>query len=279
MSKPWVKLWRKEEGRFARLPLLARGLHAELLKAADDEGRVYLAPGPVHLAIARLLGAEPSERRALKKLAAVLIASGYLVHEEAGCVLVFPTYQARQSPTPTRPKKSASTTGEELEDDTSATGGRPEDDTSATLARHKGEAKSPESLETGNAHKKKRRKEGEEKKIPPPDPLKGDVRELFDLWRGLHGKDGRTKLDAKRRGLLKRALKSHGRETVEAALRGHALSLFHRERYWDLRYALRDAATIEKWAEPPAETGGDLTGGAQTRETAASLFAGWEASA
>jgi hypothetical protein len=77
----WVKLYTKEEGSFAQLPLYVRALAAMLLKLADQDGCIHLGGKEPWLAIAFQLGADASDRRLLRKHLPVLIADGYLVQE------------------------------------------------------------------------------------------------------------------------------------------------------------------------------------------------------
>lgn len=84
------------------------------------------------------------------------------------------------------------------------------------------------------------------------------VRNLFDLWAGTyrntHGKGRRPVLDPKRERLIAKAVALHGADTVEAAIRGVALSPWHmgrnpqRKRYDDLELVLRDAKHVEMFA-------------------------------
>lgn len=81
-SRPWVRLYRREEGSFAQLSLYARALAAELLKLTDDEGIIRIGAKAPHEAIAFALGANRSDRRLLKGHLEELFRDGYLVHEE-----------------------------------------------------------------------------------------------------------------------------------------------------------------------------------------------------
>lgn len=72
----WVKLWRQENGSFAQLPLIARGLFNEILKLADDHGVVDIGSKSPADAIAFALGADRADRRALAKYVPMLIADG-----------------------------------------------------------------------------------------------------------------------------------------------------------------------------------------------------------
>jgi hypothetical protein len=74
----WVKLYVREEGSFAQLPLYVRALGAELLKICDSTGRIALRGKAPWDAVAFQLGADLSDRRLLKKHIPLLIADGYL---------------------------------------------------------------------------------------------------------------------------------------------------------------------------------------------------------
>lgn len=79
MPKPWVKLNREEGGAFAQLPLLCRGLAAELVKVADDGGWIDLGGRPAADAICWRLGATSSDRRLVRKFIPLLEAAGFIV--------------------------------------------------------------------------------------------------------------------------------------------------------------------------------------------------------
>jgi hypothetical protein len=76
-----VKLYTKEEGSFAQLPLYVRALAAMLLKLADETGRISLRGKDPCAAVAFQLGADQGDRRLLRKHIPALIADGYLVLE------------------------------------------------------------------------------------------------------------------------------------------------------------------------------------------------------
>lgn len=75
------KLYVREEGDFAQLPLMARAIGAYLLKSCDDEGRIPTAGRSPADAIAWRCGADRSDRRLLRKLVPQLLEEGYLVDE------------------------------------------------------------------------------------------------------------------------------------------------------------------------------------------------------
>lgn len=77
--EPWRKLYVREEGSFAALPLFTRALAAELIKVCDDEGIIRTGGRPLAPAIAFQLGADLSDRRILERHLVALIQDGYLV--------------------------------------------------------------------------------------------------------------------------------------------------------------------------------------------------------
>jgi hypothetical protein len=75
----WRKLYVREEGTFAQLPLFTRGLAAELLKICDDSGVIALGGKPLVNVIAFRLGATTGDRRLLPSAVAALFQDGYLI--------------------------------------------------------------------------------------------------------------------------------------------------------------------------------------------------------
>lgn len=82
-SEGWRKLYVREEGSFAQLPLYVRALAAELLKAADSRGRIECQGKEPWQAIAWRMGATRGDRRMLKRDIPKLIKDGYLVVDAA----------------------------------------------------------------------------------------------------------------------------------------------------------------------------------------------------
>ena len=93
--KPWVKLYREERGSFAVLPLMARGLFAELLKLADEDGVIDCGGMKPEAYIFRVLGADKSDRRMVRKYLPMLLADGCI--EEADRGFVFPGWERHQA--------------------------------------------------------------------------------------------------------------------------------------------------------------------------------------
>lgn len=107
-TPPWFKLHREERGSFAQLPLLARALFCEILKLTDDDGRIGLGGKEPWHAIAFALGADRSDRRALRKYVPMLLEDGCLVLE--GDALVAPNWGRFQGVEPTqKPARKATT--------------------------------------------------------------------------------------------------------------------------------------------------------------------------
>ena len=77
----WVKLWRSESSSFSQLPLVARGIAAELLKICDRDGRIFVGAKKPWDAVAFALGADRNDRRALRSAIPLLLSDGYLVGE------------------------------------------------------------------------------------------------------------------------------------------------------------------------------------------------------
>ncbi len=77
----WRKLYVREEGTFAQLPLYARALAAELLKIIDSAGRIDCNGKEPWRAIAWRLGATRGDRRMLKRDLDLLLEDGYLVRD------------------------------------------------------------------------------------------------------------------------------------------------------------------------------------------------------
>jgi hypothetical protein len=98
----WVKLYRREEGSFALLPLYARALAGELLKFADEAGRIYVGAREPWEAIAKLCGATTGDRRLLRQHVPMLIEDRYLVADgEYLVVRNLAKAQRRTKPEPT----------------------------------------------------------------------------------------------------------------------------------------------------------------------------------
>jgi hypothetical protein len=80
--KPWRKLYRHEPPDFKGLSVYVRGLAAELLKYAEEDGRLVPDDGKMALRLAQSIGASVGDRRTLGRDINVLLADGYLVRSD-----------------------------------------------------------------------------------------------------------------------------------------------------------------------------------------------------
>ena len=168
----WRRLYTREEGSFALLPLYVRALAAELLKFVDDEGRLFVGDREPWEVIARLAGAEAGERRMLRQHLPVLLADGFLVRD--GAYIVIRNFGAAQG----GPKPAGRARAEH---DPSANGARPVHDPCTTDARVEHDPCTKTELSTRNnsepsltyarASERKDKIRGEE--IPPNPPSGG----------------------------------------------------------------------------------------------------------
>jgi hypothetical protein len=98
-SEKWRKLYRRVDAAWARLPVLARGLGSELLKYADDDGRIPVREDEqTGEAVCCLMGARRAEWKAIEACVQALLDDGYIVRE-AGAILIrnFAKAQARST--------------------------------------------------------------------------------------------------------------------------------------------------------------------------------------
>jgi hypothetical protein len=173
----WVKLYVREEGSFAQLPLYVRALGAELLKICDSTGRIALRGKAPWDAVAFQLGADLSDRRLLKKHIPLLIADGYLA-VIGGDLLVrnFAAAQDRheREPAPTE-------TPPERETDASDARGERETDATETRAEHERDTRSessPQNPPPNGPLEKKRREE----RRGEPDPSARRRQSRTAIW-------------------------------------------------------------------------------------------------
>lgn len=95
--KPWIKFHRNRSRRFEALPLITRGLFAEMLIHADDAGCIHLGTSD-QAALWRLMGAHPRERQHLSKHLSSLVKAGAVSASEDGwSIPSFDRYQAKRS--------------------------------------------------------------------------------------------------------------------------------------------------------------------------------------
>lgn len=86
-AERWRKLYTRLSPSWLALPVLTRGLGAELLKYADDDGRIPLHDEEPCEAIVRIVAAHKKEREAVAAAAESLIREGYLVVEPGRIVI------------------------------------------------------------------------------------------------------------------------------------------------------------------------------------------------
>lgn len=123
--------------------------------------------------------------------------------------------------------------------------------------------------------------------VPSPtsrdDGPKGPAGDVFRHWRNVMGKPRAKWAPGKRERLIRQALRSHGLETVIAAIDGCSGSPFHmgendrRQRYDSLELILRDAEHIERFADmatggTQATTGAPLPAGSYGETDELELF-------
>lgn len=133
----WRKLYQREEGTFAQLPLYTRAIAAELIKFVDSHGRLPLGGRDPASAVAFQAGATRSDRRLLKRDIPALIADGYLeIDGEFLVIRNFTPAQEGRDRVATDPRRSndGSTTEQRQGHDGSTTGSRQRND-SATKSR------------------------------------------------------------------------------------------------------------------------------------------------
>lgn len=93
----WVKLYVEERGSFGALPLVTRGIAAELLKICQDDGLIACGTREPWQAIAMRLGANQGDRRLLRRALSQLEADGFILRCELGYyVRNFSAYQTHR---------------------------------------------------------------------------------------------------------------------------------------------------------------------------------------
>lgn len=108
--------------------------------------------------------------------------------------------------------------------------------------------------DTGDAHRGEPDSEKNQTQKNQNTSDSADVRAVFDAWVEAAGRTNRTRLDDKRRRLIKRALKDYELDEVLDAVRGWRNSPHHRGEsngtiYNDLGLLLRDAEHIERFRD------------------------------
>lgn len=140
--KPWIKLYRLESARFQALPLMARAIYKQILIYVDDDGVIHLGGRTPEEAIARLAGADRSDRRMLAKHVPDLIKNGYLALDEDR--LIAPKFAERQESKKPRKNRERATTVPRTNHDAA---------TNVPRQCHETSTKSPEPLKTGQGDK------------------------------------------------------------------------------------------------------------------------------
>jgi hypothetical protein len=84
----WRKLYVREEGSFALLPLYTRAFAGELLKICDSVGKIACMGKEAWKAIAWRLGATRGDRRLIKRDVGLLLKDGYLVLRPDGDLVI-----------------------------------------------------------------------------------------------------------------------------------------------------------------------------------------------
>lgn len=92
------KLYVRVDAAWLALPLSARGLGDELLKYADDEGRIALGGAEPGEAIATMLSAKPNERERVTEDVKALLGGRKPFLLRDGDELVIRTFQRAQNP-------------------------------------------------------------------------------------------------------------------------------------------------------------------------------------
>lgn len=98
-AERWRKLYRRVDAAWARLPVLARGLGSELLKYAEDDGRIPVREDEeTDEAVCCLMGARRAEWKAIGECVKALLADGYIVREPTAILIRnFMAAQARST--------------------------------------------------------------------------------------------------------------------------------------------------------------------------------------
>jgi hypothetical protein len=89
-KEPYRKLFLRPSKEWQALPVLVRGLGDELLRLADDDGRIFVGIDDAKMVatLCRLLGAHPDERKLIgRKLDVLLDGDNFIVREGAYLVI------------------------------------------------------------------------------------------------------------------------------------------------------------------------------------------------
>lgn len=84
----WRKLYLREVGTFAGLPLITRSIASYMLKLCDDDGVIAIRPGEeLWRAVCARTGAATSERKIVKRACSELLSDGFLSPVEGGVMV------------------------------------------------------------------------------------------------------------------------------------------------------------------------------------------------
>jgi hypothetical protein len=254
----WRKLYRQPSQEWLSLPLSTRGLGDEMIRVAADDGTIYIGEDPVS-GLCRAVDAQPLERRRVKADLDLLLQDGFCSID--GKYIRIRNLQVAQgsvSPSGERMRKlRAKQTSDKPQTNLEQTHDKPTTNVEQTIdVTPRKDSTEPVTVTVEENRIEENREEASQPSAAPAPPPKGkpkpdptvDELNVFEHWqRGL--KHPNAKLDAKRLGKIRSALKSHGLETCLKAINGVASSQWHREnKQDDIELILRDASHIEKYS-------------------------------
>ncbi len=172
----WRKLYRHPSSAWLALPLSVRGLGDELIRYAEDDGRIFVGADDPIGALARRMGAHPSERKWMAKSIETLERDGFCKVEEGHLhIRNFVPAQESVTDSAVRMRKSRAATNPGPTDD------RPQTDRTPTSQPHghqpqtsDGRAKATARNDTSasvTVTSPKEEKREEEKRARPPTPV------------------------------------------------------------------------------------------------------------
>jgi hypothetical protein len=127
----WLKLYQREEGTFAALPLVTRAIAGQLMKYADEIGCIDTGGRSLVETIAFRAGATRGDRRVLKTSLDELLRDGFLIATSTGVrIRNFCIAQGREATsTVQRPSTDRATTEQRPGNDHDTTTTRPSNET------------------------------------------------------------------------------------------------------------------------------------------------------
>lgn len=290
-TRPWRKLWREERGSFGLLPLMTRAMAGQMLKAADNEGRICVGAMTPADAMARFFGATRGDRAQLKRIMPELEADGFYTLDDGWIQIVnFERFQsdvsaskrARQAPSSSarravaaQPPSSDATVTEQSSDGVSAVAVQSSDGGRAvavqSLSTQVPEIIGPEMTEGEGEGEGDT--EGEEENPPTPraggvslpsveaaspkpqDPRLEAWHRIFAHWQLVTGKT-RSKPSPERKRAVMARLKDYPEADIIAAIDGCTSSAFHRAGgHVDLTLICRNSAKLEAFRDGIRSTG------------------------